>query len=102
PEKKDWGPRDVVHKLSTVKGVSGGVIATHDGLMVAGALPAPLKPDMVAAFMPQILSRMNAWGKALQVGEEVTTMTITFGKVPWQISKLGKIYFAVMGRICKS
>jgi predicted regulator of Ras-like GTPase activity (Roadblock/LC7/MglB family) len=97
-EKADWTPRDIVAKASHLKGLAGAVIATHDGLMVAGELPAPMKADMMAAFLPQIFSRMNQYGKELQIGGEVTSMNITFEKVPWQISKLGKVYFAAAGR----
>jgi len=97
-EKADWAPRDIVTKASALKGLAGGVISTHDGLMVAGELPAPMKADMVAAFLPQIFSRMNQYAKELQLGGDLNTMTMMFDKVPWQVSKLGKIYFAAVGR----
>ena len=96
--KTDWSPRDIVTKMGSVKGLAGGVISTHDGLMVAGELPAPMKADMVAAFLPQIFSRMNQYGKELQLGGDLNTVAMTFDKVPWQISKLGKVYFAAAGR----
>ncbi|MDB6028051.1 MAG: hypothetical protein JWM68_4274 [Verrucomicrobiales bacterium] len=98
PGRKEWAPKDILAKASTLKGMAGGVISTHDGLMVAGELPAPLKADTVAAFLPQIFSRMNQYAKELQTGGDVSTMTIIFDKVPWQFSKLGKLYFAAMGR----
>jgi predicted regulator of Ras-like GTPase activity (Roadblock/LC7/MglB family) len=97
-EKKEWGPRDITSKMASVKGLAGGVIVTHDGLMVAVELPAPIKADIVAAFVPQIVSRMNQYAKDLQTGGDVSTMTVQFDKLPLQISKLGKIYFVAVGK----
>ena len=77
--------------------MSGALIATSDGLLVAGQVPSQLKSETTAEFLPQIFGRMNQYGKQLQVGD-VTSLTIKFQKVPWHVARLGHIYFAAIGR----
>lgn len=77
--------------------MAGALIATTDGLLVAGQMPAPHKADTIGAFLPQIFVRMNQYGKELQVGE-LNSLQVEFNKVPWFIVKLGHIYFGAVGK----
>lgn len=97
PAKKDWSPKEIVEATGALKGMAGAVIATNDGLLVAGFLPAPLKPETIGAFLPQIFGRMNQYGKELQVGD-MNSLTVEFQKVPWHVVKIGPIFFAAVGK----
>jgi predicted regulator of Ras-like GTPase activity (Roadblock/LC7/MglB family) len=98
PTKKDWSPNEIVQKTSALKGMSGAVMSTDDGLLIAGQLPAPMKPDTLAAFLPQMFARMTQYGKELQLGD-LNSMTLEFNKVPWYIVKMGPLFFAAGGKV---
>ena len=95
--KKSWSPNEIVQKTAALPGLSGALIATNDGLLVAGQVPSPFKAETTAAFLPQIFGRMNQYGKELMVGD-LGSLTLEFNKVPWQIVKLGPIFFGVIGK----
>lgn len=101
PAKKDWAPHEIVQKASALKGMSGAIIATNDGLLVAGQVSGGVGPDTVAAFLPQIFGRLNTYGKELHVGE-LNSLTLEFQKVPWQVVKLGTLFFAAIGKAGES
>ncbi|MBC8003251.1 MAG: hypothetical protein H7X97_11760 [Opitutaceae bacterium] len=78
-------------------GVSGAVLGSQDGLLVAGLLPAPLSGETVAAFLPQMFGRINQYSIELKAGN-LTVITLGFGSVSWQILQSGEFYFAAMGK----
>ncbi len=90
-------PNEIVSKAAALEGVDGALIALPDGLLVASHIPASMNADTVAAFLPQIFSRVTQCTKELRLGD-LNNLNFTVGAIPWKIFKVGAIYFAVFGR----
>jgi predicted regulator of Ras-like GTPase activity (Roadblock/LC7/MglB family) len=97
PEKKNWTLAEVAQKTMTLRGVAGAIIATSDGLLVAGSWPGGVKSDSVAAFVPQMFSRILQYTKELNIGEP-GNFTLMIENTPLQVFKAGSSFFTVMGR----
>lgn len=90
-------PAEIVNRVSGLSGVHGVVIALKEGLLVAAKLPPDLQPETVAAFLPQVFSRVEQATSMMQIGE-LQNLMFTAGDRPWQIWNAGGVFFAVMGR----
>ena len=97
PEKTDWTPAELVSNLAQLGGVSGAVVALQEGLLVAHSLPADVKSEAIAAFLPQLFSRLNQYAGEMKLGEVDDLLFTTHG-AHCQIYRLGFIYFAVLGK----
>jgi predicted regulator of Ras-like GTPase activity (Roadblock/LC7/MglB family) len=97
PDKKSWTLAEVTQRAAALRGVAGALIATSDGLLVAGAWPAGVQNEAVAAFIPQMHSRMVQCTKELKLGEP-GNFTLIIENVPLQIFKTGGNYLAVLGK----
>lgn len=97
PTKAEWSPEEITQRINTLPGVSGSLIAMSDGFLVAGALPAPLKSETMAAFLPQIFGRLSNYSGEIQLGA-LTALTLRAGPAPVTIFKTGGIYLTVMGK----
>ena len=84
-------------KVNVMKGVSGAVLASADGLLVAGQVAAPLKADTIAAFLPQIFSRLTQSAKEMQLGD-LQTVFLTLQSGQCQIFKCGSLFFGALGK----
>jgi predicted regulator of Ras-like GTPase activity (Roadblock/LC7/MglB family) len=97
PGKKSWTPNEIVQRTTTLPNVAGALIALQDGLLVATNMPAELKTETIAAFVPQIFGRMNQYSKELQMGDtRAVSFTVDCGTV--QVFNAGIIYFAAYGK----
>jgi hypothetical protein len=56
-----------------------------------------MNADTIAAFLPQIFSRVSQSTRELRLGE-LNNLNFTVGNIPWKIFRVGSIYFAVFGR----
>ena len=97
PGRKNWTPSEIVHRTGGLKGVAGALIAMQDGLMVASHLPPGLNGETIAAFLPQMYTRMMQYCKELKFSE-ANTLTFIVENVPLKIFKVGGVYFMVLGR----
>ena len=97
PGRKNWTPSEIVQKTSGLRGVAGALIAMQDGLLVAGHLPPGLNAETIAAFLPQMHSRMAQYSKELRFGE-ANNLTLIMDDVPLKIFKTGGVFFTVLGR----
>jgi predicted regulator of Ras-like GTPase activity (Roadblock/LC7/MglB family) len=97
PGRKNWTPSEIVQKTSALRGVTGALIAMQDGLLVAGHLPPGLNAETIAAFLPQMHSRMAQYSKELKFGE-ANNLTLIMDDVPLKIFKTGGVFFTVLGR----
>ena len=97
PGRKNWTPSEIVQKTGALRGVAGALIAMQDGLLVAGNLPPGLNGETIAAFMPQMFSRMMQYSKELKFGE-ANRLTLIVDNVPLKIFKVGGVFFTVLGR----
>lgn len=90
-------PNEIVSRAAVLDGVAGVLIALPDGLMVANRIPPDLNGDTLAAFLPQIFSKVSQTTKELRMGE-LNNLSFTVGNVPWKIFRVNAIYFAAFGR----
>jgi predicted regulator of Ras-like GTPase activity (Roadblock/LC7/MglB family) len=70
-------------------------------LLVAAHLPPGLNGETIAAFLPQMFSRMLQYSKELKFGE-ANNLTIIVDDVPLKIFKAGGVFFTVLGRTGES
>jgi predicted regulator of Ras-like GTPase activity (Roadblock/LC7/MglB family) len=91
-------PNEVVSRAAALDGVAGALIALPDGLMVASRLRADLNGDTLAAFLPQIFSKISQCTKELRMGD-LNNLNFTVGNIPWKIFRVNAIFFAAFGRV---
>jgi hypothetical protein len=89
-------PNEIIARAMKLPGVTGAIIALGDGLKVAQQLPAELNADTVAAFLPQLFSRVSQCAKELRMGE-LNNLNFTLGNIPWKIFRVNAVYFAAFG-----
>lgn len=97
PDKTEWSPQEIVEKAATLKGVAGALITTVDGLPVAFHLPSNLSGNAVAAFIPQMYTRITQYTRDLKLGD-AKHLTILVENVPLQIFRSGSVYFTALGK----
>jgi len=97
PQKKNWTPKEIVHKTVELPGVQGALIVLQDGLLVASCMPPGRKTETIAAFLPQIMGRMSQYAKEFTMGE-LECVALTVGEGTMRIYNAGIIYFAALGR----
>ena len=90
-------PNEIVSRAAVLDGVAGVIIALPDGLMVASRIPPEFNGDTLAAFLPQIFSKVTQCTKELRMGE-LNNLNFTIGNVPWKIFRVNAIFFAAFGR----
>jgi predicted regulator of Ras-like GTPase activity (Roadblock/LC7/MglB family) len=93
-------PNEIVSRAAALDGVAGALIALPDGLMVANRIPAELNGDTLAAFLPQIFSKVSQCTKELRMGE-LNNLNFTVGNVPWKIFRVNAIFFAAFGQVAE-
>jgi predicted regulator of Ras-like GTPase activity (Roadblock/LC7/MglB family) len=94
---KRFSPKEIVLNTSRLPGVSGALLSMNDGLLVTGQTPPSMKPENIAAFIPQMFGRMNQYTKELALGPlQQLTLTVEAGQ--WHVLKRDSIYFAVLGK----
>lgn len=96
PGRIEWTPPEICRRICALAGVAGSLLAMSDGLVVAAHLPPALKPETVAAFLPQIFGRVSQSAGEMHLGA-VTSVALTAGQARFSIYKTGKLYLAVLG-----
>jgi predicted regulator of Ras-like GTPase activity (Roadblock/LC7/MglB family) len=89
-------PTEIIERALRLPGVVGAIVALPDGLKVAHQVPADLNADTVAAFLPQLFSRVSQCSKELRMGE-LNNLNFTLGNTPWKIFRVNAVYFAAFG-----
>jgi predicted regulator of Ras-like GTPase activity (Roadblock/LC7/MglB family) len=97
PTKTDWSLQEIAQSLLSLPNVAYAILATDDGLLVAGNAPAPLNASTLAAFLPQIFGRAARSTAESQLGT-LETLTLTVNRAPHLIFKAGVLYLAVAGQ----
>jgi predicted regulator of Ras-like GTPase activity (Roadblock/LC7/MglB family) len=97
PSKEDWTPQEITQQIAALPGVSGSLLATADGLLVAGQVPLPLKAETLAAFLPQIFGRMSSYSEEIKLGA-LRGVTLSFDSAPCAMFKAGALHLAVLGK----
>lgn len=94
-------PNEIVSCAAGLDGVAGALIALPDGLMVASRIPGDMNGDTLAAFLPQIFSKVSHSTKELRLGE-LNNLSFTVGNVPWKIFRVNAIFFAAFGHAAQA
>ena len=89
-------PDGVVSRCTQLKGITGALIASSEGFVVADQLPAGMNPATVAAFVPQIFRKMSQSTRELRVGE-LSSVSLSFDNRSWQIFQSRDMFLAVIG-----
>lgn len=97
PQKTEWTMQEIVERTATLRGVAGALITTVDGLPVAFHLPTNLSGNAVAAFIPQMYTRITQYTRDLKLGD-AKHLTIFVENVPLQIFRSGSVYFTALGK----
>jgi predicted regulator of Ras-like GTPase activity (Roadblock/LC7/MglB family) len=95
-DKESWSPGEIVRELVGLPNVAGAIIALEEGLVVAESLPDFMKGEVVAAFLPQVFSRLNLYSGEMNLGQIDDLLLRTHGSY-FQIYRLGLVFFAVLG-----
>ena len=89
-------PDGVISRCTQLKGITGALIASSEGFVVADQLPTGLNPATVAAFVPQIFRKMSQSTRELRVGE-LSSVSLSFDNHSWQIFQSRDMFLAVIG-----
>lgn len=90
-------PAEVVNRAVSLPGVAGALVALPDGLSVAGQVPAQYNSETLAAFLPQIYTKVSQCTQELRMGA-LNNLSFTVGQVPWKIFRVNNLFFAAFGR----
>lgn len=94
--KRYSSPNEIVARAASLEGVAGVIIALPDGLMVASRLAPDQNGDTLAAFLPQIFTKVGSCTKELRMGD-LNNVSFTVGNTPWKIFRVNAIFFAAFG-----
>jgi predicted regulator of Ras-like GTPase activity (Roadblock/LC7/MglB family) len=97
PSKTEWMLEEIAQRMLALPGVAGALLASSDGLLVAGQLPAPMKAETLAAFLPKIFSRIAVCAEEVQLGA-LRAVRLSAGPAPCVIFKAGTLYLAALGQ----
>lgn len=96
PDKSTWTIQEIVDKTSLLLGVSGALVATEDGLLVASQIPNGRNEETIAAFLPRLFSRVAETCGTMEIGTpRMIGMEIESG--PVTAIKSGKSFLLVFG-----
>jgi predicted regulator of Ras-like GTPase activity (Roadblock/LC7/MglB family) len=90
-------PAEIVQRACRLSGVSGALVATSDGLVVANQAPSNINGETLAAFLPQAFNRLAQYTRELKLGEP-SQMELLVDKIPLEVYKGTTTYFAVVGK----
>jgi predicted regulator of Ras-like GTPase activity (Roadblock/LC7/MglB family) len=97
PSKTDWTPQEIAQKILSLPGVAGALLASQEGLLVAGQMPGPLKAETMAAFMPRLFTHSIVCAEEMQLGP-LRALRLSSGSAPCFLYTAGKLFLAVLGR----
>ena len=78
-------------------GINGAMISLKEGLPVAYKLPDNFNPDVFAALLPQIFSRVSGLTSEFQLGS-LTNLTFECNDTKIFVCVSENIYFVVLGK----
>jgi predicted regulator of Ras-like GTPase activity (Roadblock/LC7/MglB family) len=97
PTKLEWSPQEIARQITALPGVTGSLLATTDGLLVAGQISPPLTGETLAAFAPQVFSRISTYADEIKLGT-VRAVTLTTDSGPCAMFGAGQVFIAVVGK----
>ncbi len=101
PSKDEWTPQEIAQQIAALAGVSGSLLSTSDGLLVAGQVPPPYNSETLAAFLPQVFGRMSSYSEEVKLGA-LRAVTLNTDSAPCAMFQAGTLYLAVLGKAGQS
>jgi predicted regulator of Ras-like GTPase activity (Roadblock/LC7/MglB family) len=95
PAREATTPAELVQEVCQISGVCGALITPADGLLLAQQLPANVNSEALAAFVPQIFSRLSQSTIELKLGAP-RQITASLDQFVLHLLKSGTAYFAVL------
>ena len=89
-------PKEIIERAMQLPGILAPIVALPDGLKVAHHVPSDINPDTVAAFIPQLFSRVSQCSKELRMGE-LNNLNFTIGNTLGKFSASMRFIFAAFG-----
>jgi hypothetical protein len=89
-------PAEVVARARAFKGVAGAMVLLPDGWIVASRLPSHVDGDALAAFLPQIIDKLDECGEELGM-HQLSRLNFALGGTPWNVFRLRNLIFAAFG-----
>jgi competence ComEA-like helix-hairpin-helix protein len=86
--------QEIVRLTSRLPGLQGCMLATADGLLLTGEVPAHLDKDAISVFAPQLFRRVARYTRELKVGN-VTRFTVFTDQQPISIFSAEEVYLVV-------
>ena len=77
PTKLEWSPQEIARQIAALPGVSGSLLATTNGLLVAGQIAPPLTSETLATFAPQVFGRISSYADEIKLAVAVRAVTLT-------------------------
>jgi len=90
-------PTQLVQRACHLSGVSGALLATADGLVIASQVAQGMSAEAIAAFLPEIYGRLNQYTRELKLGDP-TNIELVAGNIPLQIFKVANTFYALFGK----
>jgi predicted regulator of Ras-like GTPase activity (Roadblock/LC7/MglB family) len=97
PVNSELNPQEMAQKILSLPGVAGALLASNDGLLVAGQVPAPLRAETMAAFLPRIFTHAGLCAGEVQLGT-LRVLRLSLDPAPCVVFKAGTLYLAVLGQ----
>lgn len=94
--RRSPSPQQIVMRAAALEGVAGALVALPDGLAVASQVPSHINSETLAAFLPQIYSKVSLCTQELRMGA-LNNLSFTVGHVPWKIFRVNNLFFAAFG-----
>jgi predicted regulator of Ras-like GTPase activity (Roadblock/LC7/MglB family) len=91
-------PEAVVEEAFRLQGVSGVLITTDDGNLIAARVEAGSSPSKSSAFFCLIYSKMSQLGQDVALGQ-LGEVKLYFDDIPWFICRADRALFVVKGRL---
>jgi predicted regulator of Ras-like GTPase activity (Roadblock/LC7/MglB family) len=95
PAPSITAPAQIVERLRALEGVAGAFIATADGLLIAGDVPAA-NENVLAAFAPTVFAQLTKYVDMARLGAP-GSIDIGLGDgAIVHVRKIGKLYLGVL------
>jgi competence ComEA-like helix-hairpin-helix protein len=87
--------QEIVRLAGKLSGIDGCMLATGDGLFLAGELPPHLDQGSISVFAPQLFKKVGRYARELKVGS-IRRFTIFTDTQPISIFRAGDVYLIVI------
>ena len=97
PDRKLWTIQEILERIAHLRGVQAAVLATGDGLLIAGQWTHGVSPENAAGFAPSMFTRVAQYSKELKIGEP-NQFTVLVEQTSLQIFRTGANYLMILGK----